>query len=167
MIVLEFIAWGSTILAALFLVLMIFGVDDLFGGMFETRVVAFFGAGLGWGSVIAKEAGYSLPAALFIGVALGSLMGLVVLAMVWLIRRASSATEPSDLSPVGKTAEVSIAPDSSMLGMVRLIHRGHLTELPAKFESFLPSGSRVFVTGSAGGRLSVRPLDPATQSGLE
>lgn len=158
MTILQMIAWGSTLLAALFLVLMIIGVDDLFGGMFEARVVAFFGAGMGWGSIMMLDAGQSMPVALAVGVGVGLLLGLVSLSMVLLIRRASSVTEPAVSSPVGKAAEVVIPPDSSMSGMVRLVHRGQLEEMTAKFSSSAPAGSHVIVTGVLGGKLMVEPV---------
>lgn len=159
MILLELIAWVSTGLALVFLVLMILGLDDLFGGMFEARVVAFFGAGLGWGSLLMVENGYTVPVALATGVASGTLLGLVALGIVAAIRRASSATEPSDTTPVGSVAEVSIAPDDSMLGMVRVVHRGQLTEFPASFESKSRVGETVKVVASVAGKLKVCAVD--------
>lgn len=159
MILLELIAWVSTGLAFIFLVLMLLGLDDLFGGMLETRIVAFFGAGLGWGSVLMAENGYSVPVALATGVATGTFLGLIALGLVAVIRRASSSTEPADTTPTGKVAEVSIAPDDSMMGMVRVVHRGQLSEFPAVFEASTKVGTSVEVIDSVAGKLKVRALD--------
>lgn len=159
MMLLELIAWVSTGLAFVFLVLMILGLDDLFGGMFEARIVAFFGAGLGWGSVLMVENGHSIPVALAAGVGAGTFLGLIALGLVVAIRRASAATEPTNATPIGSAAEVSIAPDGSMVGMVRIVHRGQLTELPALFESAVQVGGVVKVVDSVAGKLKVRAVD--------
>jgi hypothetical protein len=159
LILLEMIAWVSTGLAGVFLVLMLFGLDDLFGGMFEARVVAFFGAGLGWGSVLMHESGYSIPASLAAGVATGCLLGAIALGLVLAIRRASSVTESAGSSPVGQVAEVVIAPDGSMQGMVRVMHRGQISEFPATFSSPAAVGGLVEVVGSLPGKLKVRTVD--------
>ncbi len=163
MILLEMIAWGSSLLALIFLLLMLVGIDDVFGGMFETRIVAFFGAGLGWTSILMHEAGYSIPIALASGVLSGSFLGAIALGIVMAIRRVSAATEPASSSPVGKVAEVSIAPDDSLHGMIRLVHRGQLTEFPAVFESPITIGSPVAIIDSVAGKLRVRPVDSPKQ----
>jgi len=159
MIILETIAWGSTALAGLFLVLMLFGVDDIFGGMFEARVVAFFGAGMGWGSIMMLDAGHSLPAALMGGVLTGAALASSALFMIIMIRKLSKSMETSDLLPVGHKAEVSIPPDASMAGMVRVVHRGQLVEFPAYFETPASAGAVVLVTSSVANKLSVRLVD--------
>lgn len=162
MILLEWIAWGSTLAAFIFLVQMVLGLDDLFGGMLEARIVAFFGSGLGWGSLLMVENGYSLPASLAVGVAAGALLGAVALGFVLALRRVSASTEASAVALDGIVAEVLIAPDSSMLGMVRAVHRGQLSEFPAIFETAVPVGGMVEVVESVAGRLKVRLVDAPT-----
>jgi hypothetical protein len=165
MMILDIIAWGSTALAGLFLALMLFGIDDVFGGMFEARVVAFFGAGLGWGSIMMLDAGYPLPISLAVGVGSGVLLASAALAMVFAIRKFSKSLEPSSLLPVGQRAEVSIPPDSTMSGMIRLMHRGQLAEFPAHFETPVTAGSVVIVVSSVANKLSVRAVDSAETVG--
>ena len=167
------IAWGATLLATLMFVISFFtdfdGVegevsagDGADTGMFSFRAVVGFFLGFGWGGYICQQSTGSIMWACGVGLAVGVVMFLLVAMLIRMIYglRSDGNIAPASLVGLSGTVYVTIPPHGEPGGQVQVAHPNQLITIAAvqQGETPLSAGTRICVTASAVGQVTVKPL---------
>lgn len=123
-------------------------------------ILVFFSIG-GWSALIAST-GLSVWSSILIGLAAGVLADLLYAWIMHTVLRLQNNGVICLENAIGLTGEVyiPIPPCTASSGKINLVLQGRFCEQPAVWEgdSFLPTGSKVQVTGVLGDALIVTPL---------
>ena len=167
------IAWAATLLAALMFVISFFTdfdggdadasvADGADAGMFSFRAVLGFFLGFGWGGYICLQSTGSVMWACGAGLGAGVLMFVLVAMLIRMIYGLRSDGNITPLSLVGLsgTVYVSIPPNGEPGGQVQVAHPNQLITIAAvqQGSEVLSAGTRIVVTDSAVGVVTVKPL---------
>jgi hypothetical protein len=132
------VAWVGTGAAFLFLLLMIFGLDDVFDGWFVQRLVVSAACGFGWTGVFLQKAGWTSGMTLIVSILVGLGFSGLLLALMLLFKRSVGSPSEDVSGLVGKTAEVVASTRGDKELKVRMIFRGTLQEFTAMKDSLEP-----------------------------
>jgi hypothetical protein len=176
------IAVFATAVLLLQLALMVFGLDDFFGGedlaagdgmgIISVRSITGFFGGLGWTGVIALRKGMSVPAATIVGTLVGAVLMLSValfMKLIYSLRESGTLDYTNAIGQVG-TVYVAIPPDQQGPGKVRVLVQGRVTIIAAftKSDKKIPTQQKVNVVGLIDERtLLVEPLSPGESTSGE
>jgi len=170
------IAIFATFVLVVQVVLLIFGVGDDIDvvdlqdadglGLLSLRSAIGFLGGFGWTGLIALENGLSLGVATALGVVVG---GVLMVSVAYLMKTLYSLRESGTINYEAAIGEVgtvylTIPPNQSGPGQVRVMVQGRLKVVPAftESETQIPSERRVKVVGLLDPRtLMVEPLGKA------
>lgn len=172
-----FIAWLSTLLAVISLVLSLFadfdgGTDaDAAGalpdgdtGPFSLRALIGFLIGLGWGGYIAMQNGLSVIMSIIIGLLLGALLFAVIAAMMRLIysMKSDGTLRYEELVGLRGTVYLTIPPNGEPGGQVQVPHPSQLVTMAAIQTGSvpLPAQTPIVVTHATSSLLTVQAVDP-------
>lgn len=168
------IAWAATLLAALMFVISFFTDFDGGGdadvaagdgadtGMFSFRAVVGFFLGFGWGGYICQQMLGDVWWSCGVGVGVGVFMFLLVAMLIRMIYglRSDGNISPDSLVGLSGTVYVTVPPHGEPGGQAQIAHPNQLITIAAVQQGSapLPAGSRVIVTASVTGQVTVKPL---------
>ena len=167
------IAWAATVLAALVFVISFFTDFDDGGadvgaadggdvGMFSFRAVLGFFLGFGWGGYICQQLTGEVMWACGVGLGAGLLMFMLVAMLIRMIYglRSDGNIAPASLVGLTGTVYVTIPPHGEAGGQAQIAHPNQLITIAAVQQGSepLPAGTRVVVTDSAVGVVTVKSL---------
>ena len=162
------IAWAATLLAALMFVISFFtdfdggDADGADVGIFSFRAILGFFLGFGWGGCICLQSTGSVMWACGAGLVAGVLMFVLVAMLIRMIYglRSDGNITPASLVGLSGTVYVSIPPSGEPGGQVQVAHPNQLITIAAVQQGceVLPAGSRIVVTDSTVGMVTVKPL---------
>lgn len=174
------IAILSSVLLVIQLLMTVFGFDAVEGlddVEFGANVISFrsltgFFGGFGWTAVVLLGNGWSLSAATVAGIGVGLVFMFVFAYMMRILYGLKESGNIDLQGAVGTTATVyvSIPPEESGTGQVRVMVQGRLKVFDArtKSSSRIPADRRVVVEEMIGPRtLMVGPLESAIGTGTE
>ena len=168
------IAWAATLLAALMFVISFFtdfdgggdadasGGDGTDTGVFSFRAVVGFFLGCGGGGFICPQAVGYVGWACGVGLGVGVLMFLLVAMLIRMIYglRSDGNISPESLVGLYGTVYVTIPAAGEPGGQVQVAHPNQLITIAAVQYGAtpLPAGTRISVTASAAGQVTVQPV---------
>ena len=167
------IAWAATLLAALMFIISFFtdfdggdvdaaGGDGADTGMFSFRAVVGFFLGFGWGAYICQQISGNVMIACGVGLGVGVLMFILVAMLIRMIYglRSDGNISPESLVGLTGTVYVTIPPGGESGGQVQVAHPNQLITIAAVQQGSEPlaAGTRVTVTASVAGLVTVRPV---------
>lgn len=170
------IAWLSTVISLVMLVLSIFsdfggeGMDVADGdtGSFSVRALVGFALGLGWGGFIAIQSGAGVGLSIMVGLMLGAIMFFIVAGIMRAIYslKADGSLNYSSLVGMTGTVYVTIPPHGEPGGQVQVAHPSQMITMPAVQEGDtpLPAMTRIEVVAATTYQLVVRPISSTSTS---
>lgn len=167
------IAWAATLLAALMFLISFFtdfdggdadvsAGDGADTGMFSFRAVVGFFLGFGWGGYICQQTVGDIMWSCGVGLAVGVVMFILVAMLIRMIYglRSDGNIAPASLVGLSGTVYVTIPPHGEPGGQAQIAHPNQLITIAAvqQGDEPLPAGTRVTVTDSTVGLVTVKPI---------
>ena len=172
-----FIAWLSTLLDIISLILSLFadfdgGSDaDVSGdtpdgdtGPFSLRAVIGFLLGLGWGGYISMQNGLSVVMSIIVGLLLGGFLFVIIAAIMRFIysMKSDGTLRYEELVGLRGTVYITIPPNGEPGGQVQVPHPSQLVTMAAiqTGSTPLPAQTSIVVTQATSSLLTVQAANP-------